>query len=199
MNFQKSMAPFDKKITMIYPIMLYGSPVLRQETVDIDSSYPNVKQLIDDMFATMYNADGVGLAAPQIGLSIRLFVVDIDCLADEHPEYKGFKKTFINPRIIEESEELESYDEGCLSLPGINESVKRPMRIRVQYLNENFEPCDEVFEHFKARVVEHEYDHLEAHVFTDRISPIRRQMNRGKLSAMTKGKVRCHYKVKLGN
>lgn len=184
---------------MIYPIMLYGSPVLRKETVDIDSSYPEVKKLIEDMFATMYNADGVGLAAPQIGLSIRLFVVDIDCLGDEHPEYKGFKKVFINPRIVEESEELESYDEGCLSLPGINESVKRPMRIRVQYLNENFEPCDEVFEHFKARVVQHEYDHLECHVFTDRISPIRRQMNKGKLTAMTKGKVRCHYKVKLQN
>ncbi len=181
---------------MIYPIVIYGSPVLRKETVEIDSSYPGISKLIDDMFETMYNADGVGLAAPQIGLSIRLFVVDADCLSEDYPNCKGFKKAFINPQIIEESEELESYNEGCLSLPGINEAVKRPMKIRIKYLNEKFEPCEDVYEHFQARVVQHEYDHLEGHVFTDHISPIRRQMNKSKLSNLVKGKVRCHYRVK---
>jgi peptide deformylase len=181
---------------MIYPIVIYGSPVLRKETVEIDSSYPGISKLIDDMFETMYNADGVGLAAPQIGLSIRLFVVDADCLSEDYPNCKGFKKVFINPQIIEESEELESYNEGCLSLPGINEAVKRPVKIRIKYLNEKFEPCEDVYEHFQARVVQHEYDHLEGHVFTDHISPIRRQMNKSKLSNLIKGKVRCHYRVK---
>ena len=182
---------------MILPVILYGSPVLRAETKDIDSSYPEVQKLIADMFETMYNADGVGLAAPQVGLSIRLFVVDADCLGEDFPECKGFKKAFINPQIVEESEELEAFNEGCLSLPGINESVKRPVRIRIKYLNEKFEPCEEVYEHFQARVVEHEYDHLEGHVFVDHISPIRRQMNKSKLSNMAKGKVRCHYRTKL--
>lgn len=181
---------------MIYPIVIYGSPILRKETVEIDSSYPGISKLIDDMFETMYNADGVGLAAPQIGLSIRLFVVDADCLSEDYPNCKGFKKAFINPQIIEESEELESYNEGCLSLPGINEAVKRPVKIRIKYLNEKFEPCEDVYEHFQARVVQHEYDHLEGHVFTDHISPIRRQMNKSKLSNLIKGKVRCHYRVK---
>lgn len=182
---------------MIYPIVLYGSPVLRQETKEIDSSYPEIAKLIEDMFQTMYNADGVGLAAPQIGLSIRLFVVDADQLSEDYPECKGFKKAFINPQIVEESEELEAYNEGCLSLPGISESVKRPAKIRIKYLNEQFEPCEDVYEHFQARVVQHEYDHLQGHVFIDHISPIRRQMNKGKLTKMVKGNVRCHYRVKL--
>ncbi len=182
---------------MIYPIVIYGSPVLRKETVEIDSTYPDVQKLVDDMFATMYNADGVGLAAPQIGLSIRLFVVDASVLEEDFPECKGFKRAFINPQIVEESEEMEAYNEGCLSLPGINESVKRPVRIKVKYLNEKFEPCEEVYEHFQARVVQHEYDHLEGHVFIDHISPIRRQLNKSKLTNMVKGKVRCHYRTVL--
>ena len=181
---------------MIYPITIYGHPVLRQETTDITKDYPNLKQLIDDMFLTMYRADGVGLAAPQINLSIRLFVVDLNILADDEPQYKGFKKAFINPRIVERSEEMVSGEEGCLSLPGVNESVKRSKKIRIQHLNENFEECDEEYEDFKARVIQHEYDHLEGMVFIDHISPIRRQMNRSKLSNMAKGKVRCRYAVK---
>lgn len=183
---------------MIYPIVIYGSPVLRNETKEISPDYPDVKKLVDDMYATMYNADGVGLAAPQIGLSIRLFVVDASPLEEDFPECKGFKKTFINPVIVERSEELSSINEGCLSLPGVNEAVKRPVSVRVKYLNENFEPCEETFEGFQARVVQHEYDHLEGHVFIDHISPIRKQLNKGKLSNMVKGKVRCHYRVKLG-
>ncbi|MFA6884968.1 MAG: peptide deformylase [Paludibacteraceae bacterium] len=181
---------------MIYPITVYGHPVLRKETEDITKDYPNFSQLVDDMFKTMYNADGIGLAAPQINLSIRLFVIDLNILAADHPEFKGFKKAFVNPRIVEMSEELENCEEGCLSLPGINEIVKRPKEIRIQYLNENFEPCEDVFDGYKARVVQHEYDHLEGKMFIDHVSPIRRQMNRGKLSNMAKGKVRCRYNVK---
>lgn len=181
---------------MIYPITIYGHPVLRKETTDITPDYPNLKQLIDDMFLTMYRADGVGLAAPQINLSIRLFVIDLNILAEDDAQFKGFKKAFINPRIVERSEDLVAGEEGCLSLPGVNESVKRSKKIRIQYLNENFEECDEVYEDFKARVIQHEYDHLEGMVFIDHISPIRRQMNRSKLSNMAKGKVRCRYSVK---
>lgn len=182
---------------MIYPVVIYGSPVLREETKEISSDYPNLKKLIENMYETMYNADGVGLAAPQIGLSIRLFVVDASPLEEDYPECKGFKKAFINPVIVESSEEEVAFKEGCLSLPGVNESVKRPVSVRMKYLNENFEPCEETFEGFQARVVQHEYDHLEGHVFIDHVSPIRKQMNKGKLSNIVKGKVNCHYRVKL--
>ena len=181
---------------MILPITLYGNSVLRKETREIDKDYPNLPSLLENMYETMHNADGVGLAAPQVGLDIRLFVIDLNILADEDPQFKGFKKAFINPRIVERSEELVAGEEGCLSLPGINESVKRPKKIRIQYLNENFEECDEEYEGFKARAIQHEYDHLEGIVFIDLISPIRRQMNRSKLSNMVKGKVRCRYNVK---
>jgi peptide deformylase len=183
---------------MIYPIVIYGHQVLRNETVDIDKSYPELDKLIEDMFQTMYNADGIGLAAPQIGLSIRLFVVDLTPMADEDEvsEFMGYKKVFINPRIVEYGSEEDTYREGCLSLPGINETVKRPTKIKIQYLNENFESIEEEIEGFKARAIQHEYDHLEGKVFVDRISPIRRQMNKSKLSGMAKGKVRCHYRVK---
>lgn len=182
---------------MIFPIVLYGSPVLRNETKTVEKDYPNLQNLIEDMFETMYNADGVGLAAPQVGLSIRLVVIDASPLEEDYPECKGFKKVFINPQIVEESEEMVSYSEGCLSLPGISESVKRPAKIRIRYMNENFEQCEDIYEGFQARVVQHEYDHLQGHVFIDHISPIRRQMNRSKLSNMVKGKVRCRYRVKL--
>lgn len=181
---------------MIYPIVVYGCPVLREQTQNIDTNYPNLKQLIDDMFATMYNAEGIGLAAPQIGLSIRMFVIDLEVLAEDDAQFKGFKKVFINPQITEYGKELESCDEGCLSLPGISESVKRPTKIRIQYLDENMEAHDEVYENYKARVIQHEYDHLEGKVFVDHISPIRRQMNKGKLTSMVSGKIRCRYRIK---
>lgn len=183
---------------MIYPIVIYGHQTLRSETQDIDKNYQELDKLIEDMFQTMYNAEGIGLAAPQIGLSIRLFVVDLTAMADDDKdsEFMGYKKVFINPRIIEFGDELDTYNEGCLSLPGINETVKRPTKIRIQYLNEKFEACDEVIEGFKARAIQHEYDHLEGKVFIDHVSPIRRQMNKSKLSALAKGKVRCHYRVK---
>jgi peptide deformylase len=123
-------------------------------------------------------------------------VIDLNILAEEKPEFKGFKKAFINAKIVERSEELESCEEGCLSLPGINEMVKRPKQIRIQYYNENFEFFDEVYDGYKARVIQHEYDHLEGLMFIDHVSPIRRQMNKGKLSNMAKGKLRCRYNVK---
>jgi len=181
---------------MIYPITVYGHPVLRKETKEIEKDYPNLGQLLDDMFKTMYNAEGVGLAAPQIGLPIRVFVVDLSVLEDKDPIYNGFKKAFINPVIVERSKETVSKEEGCLSLPGINESVSRPVNIRIRYLNEQLEECEQEFSDFIARVIQHEYDHLEGKLFIDHISPIRRQMNRGKLNGMLKGKVNCRYNVK---
>jgi len=181
---------------MIYPITIYGHPVLRKETAEIEKDYPDLSQLLEDMFKTMHNADGVGLAAPQIGLPIRVFVVDLSALEDKDLVYNGFKKAFINPVIVERSKETASKEEGCLSLPGVNESVSRPVKVRIRYLNEQLEECEEEFSDFIARVIQHEYDHLEGKLFIDHISPIRRQMNKGKLNGMVKGKVNCRYKVK---
>ena len=181
---------------MILPIYLYGQPVLRRETKDIEASYPELKKLVADMFETLTNADGCGLAAPQVGLSIRLFVVDGTELAADYPECKDFKKVFINPQILEESEEKITYSEGCLSLPGISENVVRPEEIRIRYVDEDFNEHDEVYSGFVARIIQHEYDHLEGHVFTDRVSPIRRQFVKGKLSNIAKGKVGAKYRTK---
>ncbi len=180
----------------ILPIVIYGSPVLRSESKDIDKSYPAVGQLIGDMFETMYEAEGVGLAAPQIGRNIRLFVVDVSAWADEEPELEGFKRAFINPEIYWSSDEESLYNEGCLSLPGINEDVSRPVTIRMRYLDENFEPRDEEFTGRPARVIQHEYDHLEGRVFTDRLSPLRRTLLKGKLSGFAKGRYKAAYRTK---
>lgn len=181
---------------MIYPITVYGHPVLRKETAEIEKDYPNLSLLIDDMFKTMHHADGVGLAAPQIGLPIRLFVVDLTIFEEKDPIYAGFKKVFINPQLIEQSKETVTQEEGCLSLPGINESVARSVKIKIRYLNEQLEECEEEFCDYFARVIQHEYDHLEGKLFIDHISPIRRQMNKSKLNGMVKGKVRCRYNVR---
>ncbi len=182
---------------MILPIYTYGMPVLRKESVDITPDYPDLKQLIADMFETMYHSDGVGLAAPQIGKAIRVVVITLDALKDDYPEYAGFNKAYINPHILEfDDSETKSMDEGCLSLPGINEPVRRPTRIHVKYLDEDFVEHDEWVEGYLARVMQHEFDHLDAHLFIDRISPLRKQMIRGKLNQMLKGKFRCAYKVK---
>lgn len=181
---------------MILPIYLYGQPILRKETKDIPPDYPNLSALLDNMFETMYKADGVGLAAPQIGLEDRILVVDLAPLADKDPSFEGFKKVFINARIIEREGEEELIEEGCLSIPGIHEKVPRQNKIRIQYLDENLEPHDEVYEGYKARVIQHEYDHLEGILFVDQISGIRKQMIRSKLNKMIKGEVDCDYKVK---
>ena len=183
---------------MILPIYIYGQPVLRKESEDIATDYPNLKELLANMFETMEEANGVGLAAPQIGLNIRVVVIDLDVLSEDFPEYKGFKKGFINPHIIEyDDTDTVSLEEGCLSLPGISEKVTRPTKIHVQYLDEDLQPHDEWVEGYLARVMQHEFDHLDAKMFIDRISPMRRQLIRGKLKNLLLGKFRCAYRTRL--
>jgi peptide deformylase len=181
---------------MILPIYIYGQPILRKVAEDIPLDYPELDKLIADMFETMEKADGVGLAAPQIGLPIRVVVIDLDALAEDHPELKGFRHAYINPHILEIDGDETSVEEGCLSLPGIHEAVRRNDRIRVQYVDEHLQPHDEIVEGYIARVMQHEFDHLEGKMFIDRLSPLRRQMIKGKLNAMLKGKAHCSYKVK---
>ena len=146
---------------MILPIYLYGQPVLRKTAEDITPEYPELKTLIENMFDTMHHAEGIGLAAPQIGLAIRLVVVDLDVLSEDFPEFKDFRKVYINAHIIETSDETDSMEEGCLSLPGIHEKVTRPSRIHVKYLDENFVEHDEWVDGYLARVMQHEFDHLD--------------------------------------
>lgn len=182
---------------MILPIYIYGHPVLRKEAKDIDLTYPNLKELIDNMYETMYFAEGIGLAAPQVGLDDRIFVVDLSPLADdEHPEFKDFKKVFINAHISSRTGDIVSTEEGCLSIPGINESVPREDKIEINYLDENLEQHSETYEGFMARVIQHEYDHIDGIMFVDRISAIRKRLIKAKLSNLTKGKVSCHYRVR---
>lgn len=182
---------------MILPIYTYGQPILRKVAEEIPLDYTNLKELINNMFETMYKSDGVGLAAPQIGKAIRLIVISLDVLKDEFPEYEGYNKAFINPCIVEYDEsEMETLEEGCLSLPGLHESVKRPKRIRLKWIDEDFNSHDEWIEGYLSRVVQHEVDHLEGKVFTDRINPLRKQMIKNKLNAMSRGKVSAHYRTK---
>ncbi len=183
---------------MILPIYIYGHPVLRKVARDIDvENYPKLKELIDNMFETMYHADGVGLAGPQVGLEDRIFVVDLSPYAsEEHPEFKDFKKVFINAHITERSGDVELIEEGCLSIPGIHENVPREEEIRIEYMDENLQPHNEIYSGYMARVIQHEYDHLDGIMFVDKISPLRKRMIKGKLSNMEKGKVACDYKIK---
>ena len=181
---------------MILPIYIYGHPILRKKTKDISPDYPGLKTLLDNMFETMNKADGVGLAAPQIGLEDRILVVDLSSKKDDDPSFKDFKKVFINAHIIECDGKEEYVEEGCLSVPDIHEKVPRKNRIRIQYLDENLNPHDEVYEGFKARVILHEIDHLEGVMFVDYVSGIRKQMIRSKLNKMLKGDVYCKYKFK---
>lgn len=181
---------------MIYPIYVYGQPVLRQVAREIGPDYPGLAQLIADMFETMKASDGVGLAAPQIGLSIRLFVIDATSMADEDPALKDFRKVFINAKIIERSGEETLFNEGCLSLPGIREDVKRESIVRIQYYDENFQLHDDTFDGFQARVIQHEYDHIEGILFIDRISPLRKKLLKSKLLNISKGIVEANYRIK---
>ena len=181
---------------MILPVYLYGQPVLRKEAEEVPQDYPDLKVLVSNMFETMYHADGVGLAGPQVGLSLRLLVIDADVLADDCPECKGFKRTMINPVFLEKSEETDSMEEGCLSLPGIHEKVSRSVRIRIKYQDADFVEHEEELSGFAARVVQHECEHLTGHVFIDNVSAIRRQLNKGKLNNIIKGSVRCSYRAK---
>lgn len=181
---------------MILPVYLYGQPVLRKEAEVVPADYPDLKQLVANMYETMYHAEGIGLAAPQVGLSLQLLVIDADVMGEDFPECKGLKRTMINPVFVEKSEETVSMEEGCLSLPGIHEKVARSVRVRVKYRDENWEEKEEVFENFAARVVQHECEHLGGHVFIDNVSAIRRQLNKSKLNNIIKGTVRCSYRAK---
>ena len=182
---------------MILPIYIYGQPVLRKVAEDITPDYPDLQQLIADMWETLASSDGIGLAAPQIGKAIRLVVIDLDGLSEDLPEYKGVRRVFINPHIVElDDTQTDSSEEGCLSLPAIHEKVVRPTRIHVKWQDEQFQPHDEWVEGYLARVMQHEFDHLDGHVFIDRISPLRRQLIQGKLKALIQGRYRCGYKTK---
>ena len=181
---------------MILPVYLYGTAVLRQEAEDIEKDYPDLQTLIKDMFETMSHADGIGLAAPQIGKSIAVIVIDASVLAEDFPECADSKMVLINPQLdIIEDQEPVSRAEGCLSLPGLSENVKRYEHIVLNWLDENFEEHEQEFRGFMARVIQHEFDHLLGTVYTDRIAPIRKQMIRNKLHNMERGKVKCAYRV----
>lgn len=182
---------------MVLPIYIYGQPVLRKVAEDITADYPDLKQLIADMWDTLADSEGIGLAAPQIGRAIRLAVIDLRPLAEDFPEYKDFHQAYINPHIVEKDDtHTETSEEGCLSLPAIHEKVVRPSRIRVQWMDEDFQQHDEWIEGYLARVMQHEFDHLDGKMFIDRISPLRRQLINSKLKALTQGRYRCGYKTK---
>src|SRR5574344_15900 len=181
---------------MILPIYIYGQPVLRKIAEDISTDYPELDKLIADMYETLTESDGVGLAAPQIGKPIRVVVIDLSILAEDYPEYVDFKHAYINPHIIEAGDDKKSMEEGCLSLPGIHENVVRPTRIHVKYLDEELKPHDEWVEGYLARVMQHEFDHLEGKMFIDHVTSLRKQLINGKLKSLLKGKVRCSYKFK---
>ena len=181
---------------MVLPVYLYGTPVLRQEAEDIDKNYPDLQKLIKDMFETMYHTEGIGLAAPQIGKSIALIVIDASVLGDDFPECADSKMVLINPQldVIEDADPVRRA-EGCLSLPGLSENVSRYEHVVLNWLDENFEEHEQEFHGFMARVIQHEFDHLLGTVYTDRIAPIRKQMIRNKLHNMERGKVKCAYRV----
>ena len=181
---------------MNLPIYVYGQPILRKVAVDITKDYPGLSKFIEDMWETMYKSDGVGLAAPQVGKSIRLFVIDGAPLDEDDPGLKDFKHTFINARITERNTEEVPFTEGCLSLPTIREEVMRPSRVRIEYYDENWQFHDEYIEGVAARIVQHEYDHLDGKMFVDHISTIRRTLLKSKLTAISKGKVEVAYKIK---
>ena len=182
---------------MILPIYIYGQPVLRKVAEDITPEYPELKTLIADMWETLFQSEGIGLAAPQIGRDIRLVVIDLDPLSEDMPEYKEFRKVYINAHIVEyDDTHTATSEEGCLSLPAIHEKVTRPTRIRVQWMDENFEAHDEWIEGYLARVMQHEFDHLDGKMFIDHISPLRKQLIKSKLRALTLGRYRCGYKTK---
>ena len=189
---------------MILPIVAYGDPVLRKVCTNIDSEYPKLKELIDNMFQTMYHSNGVGIAAPQVGLAIRLFVVDTngfsenEDLTSEEKEYlRNFKKVFINAKIIEEEGQPWAFNEGCLSIPGVTEDVSRKPTLVIEYQDEHFVKHTETFTGLAARVIQHEYDHIEGILFTDHLSSFKKQLLKNKLNNISSGKVKVSYKMKF--
>lgn len=191
---------------MILPIVAYGAPVLKKEAVEISNEYPNLDQLIENMWETMYASNGVGLAAPQIGLSIRLFVIDAAPFSEdeelkeaEATLLKTFKKAFINPTIIEEEGPLWEFNEGCLSIPDVREDVSRHERIRIHYWDEQFKEQELVLTGLAARVVQHEYDHIEGILFTDHLTPLKRRLLKNRLNSISKGSIQVDYPMKFPN
>jgi peptide deformylase len=180
---------------MILPVYAYGSPVLRKKAVEIDQEYPELDVLIANMFETMYDSNGIGLAAPQIGLAIRLFIVDGTEI--EEASTQDFKKVFINPVIVEEFDTRWDYEEGCLSIPNVRADVNRYSKLRIRYCDENFVEHEEVYDGMAARIIQHEYDHIEGILFTDRISPLKRTMLKSKLQNISVGRVNVGYKMKF--
>lgn len=191
---------------MILPIIAYGDTVLRKVGVDIDADYPNLNELISNMWETMYNASGVGLAAPQIGLPIRLFLVDTTPFADdenltesEQKQLDGFKQVFINAYIEDEAGEEWAFNEGCLSIPDVREDVSRKGTIKITYLDENFKKQEQTFDGLLARVIQHEYDHIEGVLFTDKLSSLKKRLIKGRLSNISKGKINVDYRMRFPN
>ena len=188
---------------MKLPIVAYGDPVLRTKAKEIEEDYPNLKGLIEDMFDTMYAASGVGLAAPQVGLPIRMFVIDASPFGEDDedgagdPTAKDFKHVFINPIMVEQSGKDWGFNEGCLSIPHINEEVIRKENIIINYLDENFEEYEMELTGLAARVVQHEYDHIEGKLFLDKLKPLKKAMLKSKLDAIAKGEVRTSYKMRF--
>lgn len=183
---------------MILPIYVYGSPVLKKVAENIDPSYEGLDTFLKDLWETMYHADGVGLAAPQVGKSVRVFVIDGSGFAEDDPKLENFKKAFINPQILERSGEPWPFNEGCLSLPGLREDVYREATVKIKYQDEKFVEYTEVYDGIAARIIQHEYDHLDGLLFVDRLSPLRKKLVKGKLAAMAKGKYSADYKCKQG-
>ncbi|NNE33114.1 MAG: peptide deformylase [Winogradskyella sp.] len=189
---------------MILPIVAYGDAVLKKKAKEIDKDYPNLDTLIGNMYETMYNAYGVGLAAPQIGLPIRLFLVDTEPFADdeelseeERNQMKNFRKTFINAQILEEEGDEWAFNEGCLSIPDVREDVFRQPKIKIQYQDENFDTHIEEYDGLIARVIQHEYDHIEGVLFTDKLSSFKKRLIKGKLTNISKGKIKIDYKMRF--
>ncbi|MEO5787907.1 peptide deformylase [Gelidibacter sp.] len=189
---------------MILPIIAYGDPVLRKEGEDISADYPNLKALIANMYETMYDAFGVGLAAPQVGLAIRLFVVDTtpfsedeDLTKEEQAQLQGFKRTFINAKIIEETGDEWAFNEGCLSIPDVREDVFRKPKIKIEYQDEDFNTHVEEFDGLVARVIQHEYDHIDGILFTDKLSTLKKRLIKGRLSNISKGNISVDYKMRF--
>ena len=182
---------------MIYPIVAYGHPVLKKRAKNIEKGEIDVLQLAEDMFETMHAASGIGLAAPQIGKSIRMFVVDGSPMEEE--DLMDFKKVFINPEIIEEEGEEWAFEEGCLSIPTIREDVNRNEKLRIRYFDENWEEKEEGFDGLKARIIQHEYDHIEGILFTDHLSAFKKRLLKGKLSNISKGNVKVDYRMTFPN
>lgn len=182
---------------MILPVYVYGQPVLRKKAKDIEENDPELKELIENMFETMYYADGVGLAAPQIGISKNIFIIDATPMEEDDPELKDFKKVFINPEIFDEKGEKWTYNEGCLSLPTLREDVDRHSDIMISYFDENFNLHEESYNGIKARIIQHEYDHLQGKLFIDYLNPLKKRLLNGKLKAISQGNVDIPYKIKI--